>query len=403
MFCDPDCDIDSIKVIDFGLSQKFARNEHLRDAVGTVYTMSPELLTGDYTEKNDVWSVGVICFMLLSSSMPFYGRDRAHVIRRIITGKYSFASRRWKQVSADAKEFVQSLLEIVPDKRPSASDAWKSPWLQSFDEEDVCGDEDDDKGATMDRIQANIQAFAEYSKLKRLALMVIAHKSTDEEIGILKRMFARFDRHQHGDITLSDFKATLSDYYHYTDEELEHMFRGIDIDGTGKVYYTEFLAATVESNGSIDEEQLADAFDRLDSDSTGYITVSDLQAFLGPDIPAKYLDAMIDECDVNSDHKISYEEFLSLWNMETDLELEQANASVHSRRLDLSRNNSLDSQQFGSTTSSWSSEDSAILFGDSVRQPRVRPTREVRCGTLAFQNHKRVLSSRGPLTIKEIT
>jgi calcium-dependent protein kinase len=362
-----------------------------------------ELLTGDYTEKNDVWSVGVIGFMLLSSSMPFYGRDRAHVIRRIISGRYSFAARRWRQMSLESKAFVESLLEVDPDKRPSAVDAWKSDWLRAVD------DLSSEFESSMDRIQANIQAFADYSKLKRLALMVIAYKSTEEEIGVLKRIFSRFDRRQKGDLTLADFKATLTGYYQYTDEELEHMFNGIDIDGTGKVHYVEFLAATVESNGSIDEERLAEAFDRIDADSTGYITVSDLQDFLGPDIPEAYLNAVIDECDFNRDRKISYEEFLSLWNVEADRQLEEVSASVHGRRLN-SRQNSLDSAYQGSNSSAMSSEGSVVrapcdeshygapvVAGQSQNRHGRREAVEVGCGTLAFQKHKRELSGRRPI------
>lgn len=66
----------SVKVIDFGLSRKYATKEHLHDTVGTVYTMAPEVLQGDYTSQVDMWSIGVIAFMLLSSSMPFYGKNR---------------------------------------------------------------------------------------------------------------------------------------------------------------------------------------------------------------------------------------------------------------------------------------------------------------------------------------
>lgn len=398
MFSDKECNVESIKLIDFGLSQKFARNEHLRDTVGTVYTMSPELLNGDYTEKNDVWSVGVISFMLLSSSMPFYGRDRPHIMRRILSGRYSFSSRRWTQVSSHAKTFVQSLLEADPHKRPSAAEAFKSEWLQTTAEESS-----DETERNMDKIQASIQAFTEYSKLKRLALMVIAYKSTNEEIGILRNMFARFDRQQQGDITLSDFKETLSGYYHYSDEEMEHLFRGIDIDGTGLVHYVEFLAATLESHGSIDEARLAEAFDRIDNDCTGYITVSDLKAFLGPDMPVKYLETMIDECDFNRDHKISYQEFLALWNVETDRKLEQATRSVHTRRLD-SAQSSFESIYDGSTSSSMGSEDSILLRGgvpSSLSQNRTGMSgrsalREAGCGTSAFQKHKKEHSSRGP-------
>ena len=65
-----------MKVIDFGLSKKYGMDETLHDAVGTVYSMSPEVLRGEYTSQVDVWSVGVLAFMLLSSSMPFYGNSR---------------------------------------------------------------------------------------------------------------------------------------------------------------------------------------------------------------------------------------------------------------------------------------------------------------------------------------
>lgn len=65
-----------VKVIDFGLSKKYGLDETMHDAVGTVYSMSPELLRGEYTAKADVWSVGVLAFMALSSSMPFYGNSR---------------------------------------------------------------------------------------------------------------------------------------------------------------------------------------------------------------------------------------------------------------------------------------------------------------------------------------
>jgi serine/threonine protein kinase len=74
MFATPDSQ--AVKIIDFGLGKKYAQNEHQHDAVGTVYTMAPEVLLGDYDNKVDLWSCGVIAFMLLSSSLPFYGKTR---------------------------------------------------------------------------------------------------------------------------------------------------------------------------------------------------------------------------------------------------------------------------------------------------------------------------------------
>lgn len=65
-----------IKLIDFGLSRKYLKEESLHDGVGTIYTMAPQVLLGNYDSQADLWSVGVLTFMLLSSMMPFYGKDR---------------------------------------------------------------------------------------------------------------------------------------------------------------------------------------------------------------------------------------------------------------------------------------------------------------------------------------
>ena len=65
-----------IKLIDFGLSKVYGDNAQLTEGVGTIYTMAPEVLKGNYSQKADIWSIGVIAYMLLSSQMPFYGRKR---------------------------------------------------------------------------------------------------------------------------------------------------------------------------------------------------------------------------------------------------------------------------------------------------------------------------------------
>lgn len=237
----------------------------------------------------------------------------------------------------------------------------------------------------MDNVQANIQAFAGYSKLKKLALMVIAYKSTNEEIGNLRRMFCKFDKLQNGVISLQEFKDTLSEYYEYTDEEMEAMFRGIDIDGTGTVHYSEFLAATMESTGSIDEERLAEAFDRIDSDDSGYITIENLREFLGDEIPFEYLQEIIDEADILRDHRISYEEFLELWNGESDSKLADAKLAVKSkRRLDGSGHSFLSSLTSGEWT-------------DSERENRSPSSTasDLGSGTLMLKERKKEMSVRG--------
>jgi calcium-dependent protein kinase len=305
-----------VKIIDFGLSQKFAsQDESMSDAVGTVYTMAPELLAGQYNSKADIWSVGVITYMLLSSSMPFFGSTRYQVMKQICRGKIKFTSKRWKKLSKYAKGMVLHMLEADPKQRPSSDRALKyaKKWICDIDEQQQQAQPQLPSNITatpnqslssaptqqsntsleqgqarwsptkspreggdvemMDRIQASIQAFAQYNTLKKLALMVIAYKSSASEIGWLRSIFNKFDSLQNGEISLEEFIQALSNVYDYTMEEMEALFMGMDIDGTGLVHYTEFLAATIEAHGAIVEDRIAEAFDRIDSDDTGYITI----------------------------------------------------------------------------------------------------------------------------------
>lgn len=389
MFASPQSDV--VKIIDFGLSQKFAGNEVLHDQVGTVYTMAPELLAGDYNEKADVWSLGVITFMLLSSSMPFYGRDRVHVIKRIIQGRYHFKARRWSSVSQEAQDFVSTCLTNDPNQRPSANQAQNNPWLRGRRKliGSIGENSDQDLYEVLDKIEATMANFATYTKLKQLALMVVAYKSTTEEIGYLRDIFQHFDTLKNGEITLPEFKELYNTYYDYTDEELEDLFQGIDLDGTGVVHYIEFLAATIESHGAIDEDRLAEAFDRLDSDDSGWITVENLRDFLGEDVPTSYLDEVIDECDIERDHRISYDEFIALWSQDDDekyKENKKKALSRHSSKMSSFSFDEDDDNTFSSRTAE-SQDNSSSAGGEVVAGAGVT-------GTAMFKERKQ-FSVRG--------
>ena len=136
MFETDNKDDDSIKVIDFGYAQHYRRprGEYtMKIDIGTTYTMSPQVIKGEYTEKCDLWSVGVIAYCLLSGngSCPFDGEHDQDIRRKILEGKYSMKGVQWDKVTDQAKEFVAQLLEYDPDKRWAAEEALQSPWLQT--------------------------------------------------------------------------------------------------------------------------------------------------------------------------------------------------------------------------------------------------------------------------------
>jgi hypothetical protein len=89
-----------------------------------------------------------------------------------------------------------------------------------------------------------------------------------------------------------------------------------DQDGSGLIRYTEFLASTIEAQGAIDERRLAEAFDRLDSDDSGYITVENLKGILGDDFPDSEVEAILKECA--KDGNVSYMDFLAQWNTQKE-------------------------------------------------------------------------------------
>ena len=120
----------------------------------------------------------------------------------------------------------------------------------------------------LSNVRRCIHRYKNYPKLRKLALMVIAYQSTSEEIGFLRKVFQHYDTKRNGTLDYDEFRAALEEAG-FTEENYRDLFDTVDVDGTGLIRYTEFLAASLEATGWIDEERLAEAFDRLDSDDTG--------------------------------------------------------------------------------------------------------------------------------------
>jgi len=123
---------DIVKVSDFGLSKDFGKDK-LRTACGTPDYVAPEVLRGstyDYTV--DIWSVGVICYILLCGFPPFYGSSDQQIFDKILKCEYDFPSPDWDNITEDAKEFVSAILVIDPNDRPNAEQCLTAPWIQNM-------------------------------------------------------------------------------------------------------------------------------------------------------------------------------------------------------------------------------------------------------------------------------
>jgi len=280
----------------------------MHEGVGTIYTMAPQVLQGVYTSQADLWSCGVIAYMLLSSEKPFYSRKRRSVIDKIMRCDYSFTSPVWDLITDDAKGFVSSLIVLDPKERLDAKAALEHPWFTNL----VALSRDKPPVELMEGIEASLLNYAASSELKKVALNVIAHKSSSEEIVMLRTAFGHFDTEQDGFVSREEFRNALKEC-NLNDETLTKVFDSMDVDKNGSISYTEFLAALLEARTNIDEERVADAFDRLDHSDTGYISKEDLASLLGKKKDSEDVQRLIREADTDHDGQISFQEFLAVF------------------------------------------------------------------------------------------
>jgi len=170
---------------------------------------------------------------------------------------------------------------------------------------------------SMQKVEDSLVCYRHTSVLKRVALNVIARKSTPKEIRLMRGAFDQFDSSNDGIVTYKEFKLALKEN-DYSEKELEEIFESIDVNSNGFIVYTEFLAATIETKGAIEEERIAEAFDRMDTDSSGYISQDDLRQLLGDVYSEEDMESIIEQADENKDGKLSFQEFKTIFKGETE-------------------------------------------------------------------------------------
>jgi len=141
----------NIKIADFGFAKKCKAPKSLKTQCGTPGYVAPEILEGVlYDTQADMWSLGVIVYILLGGYPPFIEKQQRDLFRKIRKGEYEFHDEYWGQVSQDAKDMISSLLTVNADARSSASMALKNKW--------ICGEdshlEGKDLGANLEKFKA---------------------------------------------------------------------------------------------------------------------------------------------------------------------------------------------------------------------------------------------------------
>lgn len=338
------------------------------------YATAPEALDGDVTKAADCWSCGVIMFMLLSAQLPFYAKRSRNMVAKIQAGKYNMSGPVWSHVSNGAKHLVAHQLLVDPARRFTAQQMLEHLWIRKWNQR---ADTDTaPSGAMLDAVDDSLQQYRKSSVLKKLALNVsvvfskidglckadwrkltlhvaiqclstkkiIAHKSTTQEIISLRKVFDSIDKSHNGTVDLNEFKEGLAES-RFTEQEMDQIFESIvslfrngivwcmlfvanmeycyasmkDVDGSGSIQYNEFLAATLEARGYLEEERIAEAFQSIDRDNSGFIDYDKLRVVLGDSCAEDRIGEIIRAADKNNDGMISYDEFFDVFRDQTTI------------------------------------------------------------------------------------
>mmetsp|Transcript_25558 Transcript_25558/g.40957 ORF Transcript_25558/g.40957 Transcript_25558/m.40957 type:complete len:550 (-) Transcript_25558:208-1857(-) len=286
-----------LKMIDFGFSKYSSVNTRMKTSCGTLAYVAPEVLKKSYTSQCDLWSMGVIVFILISGHMPFHG-DSDDQLRDIKRGRFEFKPEHWRNISSAGKQFVQSLLEMDPARRLTAKGALEHTWIvQNYTQS---------KAVVGLPVIDAIRSWSKAPKLQRACLSMMAWSLNNKQQALVRDYFLALDKDHDGAISRTELQAAMEGKLDMPRMEADIVFSAFDGE---EIKYSDFLAAMISTCIEIDDDLLHSAFAHFDADGSGYIDSSELRGILGGKFEGADVDALFDEADATKDGKIDYKEF----------------------------------------------------------------------------------------------
>lgn len=290
-------------LIDFGDSRIIKDDEYYEDFVGTAFYLAPECVrkrTGIELKKSDVWTIGVITWIMLTGKPPFSGADNKEILRKIIRAELKFPKK--VRLSDSAKDFLTKMLAKETENRLSTSQALKHPWLKGRAGTAHLGAE----------LLESLSNYSRSSKLKKVLVRMLGHQLTSFDKKALRLQFDQMDTNGDGMISLQE----MADFLHKMGEPKEEAMRTattiisqIDQDGDKMITRAEWQDARISTKFQ-DDNLIKEQFKKLDLDGDGFISHSELTNLFKGKLGPKLINKMIEEVDSDNDGKISYEEFV---------------------------------------------------------------------------------------------
>ena len=268
--------------------------------------MAPEVILGNYNEKCDVWSCGVILYVMLSGNPPFFDNNQEKLKEKICNFEYNFNLPIFSKISEDAKDLLKQIF-VNNENRPTISDVLDSTWVK-----------ENAPNSSSECLNIDWGHIQKYSKLNLVQKSVIYfrafHMNANEAQEFID-MFKLIDENSDGVLTLEEIKNGIKHCklkVNLNEDTIEKLFNDMDLDKNGLVNYTEFLSALMDYEKNIKKEHLIECFKNYDDDGSGKIDFIEFCNILNPqnEDEKKELKDLYNRFDIDRDGEIDMYEFI---------------------------------------------------------------------------------------------
>ena len=305
-----------IKIIDFGSCKVFNKEKKETQLIGTSYYIAPEVINKNYNEKCDLWSVGVILYMLVAKKPPFDGNNLEKIFEKITEEEYNKHSRRILDFSDEVRDLLDKLLEKNIEKRLSAKEALSHPWFKKYNGRAAFANfKYEDLNLILDKL-FNVKYL---NKLQELVLNYLVHNSPSNEENIkIMKIFRYFNLSGNGKLTREELKKGLYKYKLKSEVNtmVDDLFQKLEIkQDKDYIEYQKFVTLCVDKDALFSKENLKDVFNFINYDNGEGITAKKIMlAFnINEDVISEAVfNNLIIKKDNNNDMIISYSEFESI-------------------------------------------------------------------------------------------
>lgn len=275
----------NLKIIDWGCATPFVKGSRVHLKQGSLFYMSPEVIGKNADEKCDIWSCGVIMYIMLSGQNPFTGKNNEEILDSIRKAEPDFTKDAWKKISSQAKDLVKKMLTFHPFERPSALECLRHQFfVKNQDKNDLV------PKCFSKLILESMRKFKSGCYIEKIAVSFIVNQilSQEENLETVK-LFREMDKNKNGLLSKSEIIDGLTRAFGKMKEnEINNIIKNIDLDGNKVIDFNEFLICTISREKVLTPDNLKTFFDNFDLEHKGKLTPEKFAAYFQKGVSPKF-------------------------------------------------------------------------------------------------------------------